>query len=264
MNYLKPSASILSTAALAMSLSHPLHADVTLDFSSPQNSNENMVLSVIGNRAAVKFVDPSGEQVRMVFDNEQDTMVLVMDSQKQYMDMDAMLAAMGQLSGMLSGLMKDLPDDAKGQLGDLFGGLLGGKDKPAPEPETQAVLTETGASDEIAGYKCAVATLKSKDGTTELCLADPGSVGLSANDFSVMQAMLAKQQESVEQVSSVIAVQNIGFDPSNLDKMPLRIKQISGVNAGSVSELQNVSNEVDAAIMVIPDNYKPMELPGVQ
>jgi len=71
-NYLKPSASILTIAALAMSLSHPLHADVTLDFSSPQNSNENMVLSVIGNRAAVKFVDPSGEQVRMVFDNERD------------------------------------------------------------------------------------------------------------------------------------------------------------------------------------------------
>ena len=264
MNHPKPSAPIFFAAALATSLSLPLQADVTLDFSAPQNSNENMVLTVVGNRAAAKFVDQSGEQIRMVFDNEQNTLVMVMDGQQQYMDMDAMVAAMGNLSGMLSGLMKELPADAQGQLGDLFGGLLGGKDKPKPEPEAKAVLTETGASDEIAGYKCDVATLKSKDGTTELCLAEPGSVGVSDSDFAVMQAMLSKQQESVEQVSSVIAMQNIGFDPSDLDKLPLRIKQISGVNQGSVSELKNASSEADGSLVVIPDNYKPMEIPGTQ
>ncbi len=264
MNHLKPSASTFTVAAFAATLSLPLHADVTLDFSAPQNSSENMVLSVIGNRAAAKFVDQSGEQIRMVFDKEQNTLVMVMDAQQQYMDMDEMVAAMGNLSGMLSGLMEDLPEDAKGQLGGLLGGLLGGKDKPAPEPAAKAVLTETGGSDEIAGYKCDVATLESKDGTTELCLAEPGSVGVSDSDFAVMQAMLSKQQESVEQVSSVIKMQNIGFDPGDLDKMPLRIKQISGVNQGSISELKNVSNEADAAMVAIPDNYKPMEIPGIQ
>lgn len=256
-------ASILGLAVLGVSLSLPLHADITLDYSNPNKSSENMVLTVVNNRAAVQFNDGSGEATRMVFDKDQDKLFMVMDSRQQYMDMDSMMKTMGDLSGMLSGMMKDLPADAKGQLGDLLGGLMGGNAEPqAAAPE--AVLTETGASDEIAGFKCAVATLESADQSTELCLAKPAAIGIDDADFAVMQAMLIKQKEAVEMASDMIGMQDIGFNPGDLDRMPLRIKQTAGANEGSVSELRGVRKEVDANAVAIPDNYAPMQMPGVQ
>ncbi|MBX2884957.1 MAG: DUF4412 domain-containing protein, partial [Granulosicoccus sp.] len=241
----------------------PAFADITLDYSNPQKASENMTLTVVNDKAAVQFKDEVGGNTRMVFNKADNKLYMVMDDRKQYMDMDAMMKTMGDLSGMLSGMMKDLPADAQGQLGDLLGGLMGGnKEEPAPAPDP--VLKETGETEEIAGFQCALATLQSQDQTTELCLAQPSKVGISDADFAVMQAMLLKQKEAVEKASDMIGMQDIGFNPGDIDRMPLRISQISGAGAGSVSELRAVREQADTSAVVIPDDYAPMQMPGIQ
>ncbi len=252
----------IATLAAGAVIFSPAFADITLDYSNPQKSSENMTLTVVNNKAAVQFKDEAGGNTRMVFDNSDNKLYVVMDDKKQFMDMDAMMKTMGDLTGLLSGMMKDLPADAQGQLGDLLGGMMGGQEESEPAPEP--VLKETGETQEIAGFQCAVATLKSEQQTTELCLANPSSVGINDADFAVMQAMLLKQKEAADKASDMIGMRDIGFNPGDFDRMPLRISQVSGAGAGSVSELKAVREQADASAVVIPDDYAPMQMPGVQ
>ena len=236
-------------------------ADVALTYSNPAAANENMTLTVTNNRAAVSFSDGRGEAMRMIFDKAADQLLMVMDGQKQYVDMEQMMQGLSGLSGMLSGMMKDLPEDTQGQLGGLLGGLVGGDTQVAvPEP----TFKETGKSEKIAGFSCDVAIMTTQGVSTEMCLADPESIGVTNADFEIMRAMMRKQQESAKQAMDMLGVQDFGFNPGDIDRVPLRVKQLGGQGAGSVFQIKGLSQEIDSAAVVIPEGYGMMKLPSLQ
>lgn len=251
---------VASGLLLGVLVSSSVLADITLTYTNPDQSGGDMVMTVTGGRAAMKFPSGQGQQGRMIFDQAENKLYMVMDEQQQYMDMDAMVESLSGLSGVLSGMMENLPDDAKGELSGMLGGLLGNKDEKAAPAEPK--LVETGQNDEIAGISCAVTKLQTPGQETELCLAKPGAAGVSDDDFAIMRAMMVKQRESADQATQILGIGDIGFNPGKIDRVPLRIKQISGAGAGSMSELKSVSENVDAAAVQIPDSYNLMQMTG--
>ncbi len=247
------------TAVLLTFAAGSVSADIALEYSNPAGQGEGMTLVVSGSRSAMDIPAAQGEEGRIVFDSDSNKLFMVMDSERRYLDMDSMMQSLGGLSNMLAGMMENMPEDTKGQLGGLLGNL-GGNQSPEPMPAPE--LTATGESDTIAGIRCDISTYRAADAEIEMCLADPGDVGISGADFSVLKAMMAKQKESAKQASEMLGMRGMDMGPGAIDQVPLRIRQLSGPDAGSSSEFLGTKQEIDASVTVIPQDYQLMSLTG--
>lgn len=245
--------SICAAAGLLLAAGHA-PADIAITYSNPQGQGENMELVVSGNRAAMQIPTGQGQEGRILYDKESDKMFMVMDADRSYIDMDAMMQTLGGLSDMLAGMMENMPDDAKSQLGGLFGNQGGGQPAPAPE------LVATGQSDSVGGITCSISTYRTSDSEIEMCLADPSDVGVSAADFSVLKAMMAKQKQSAQKAGEMLGMKGLDMGPGAIDQVPLRIRQLSGPEAGTSSEFLGTSQDIDASLVSIPSDYQPMSL----
>ena len=249
---------LIAGASLALLIPAKSFADVTITYSNPIQQGENMVMTVVGNRAAMSVPGPDGQNARIVFDKSADKLLMVMDDKMQYMDMDAMMESLGGLSDMLAGMMENMPEDAQAQMGGILGGLGGQQGQPMEAPEVVA----TGKTDSVAGVKCAISTMQAAGNTTEMCLAQPGDVGISDTDFALLRAMMKKQSLTSRQAGQILGIKGLEFSPAELDGVPVRIKQLTGPEAGTVSEFQGTSADVDASAVAIPDNYQAVTIMG--
>lgn len=254
------SKTLLSAAIMVSTGLIQAHADVALTYSNPENPNQDLVLTVSGNRAAMLIPDGQGNSSRMVYDQAENKLYMVMDDQNQYMDMDAMMQSLGGLSDMLAGAMKNMPEESKGQLGDLFGGMLGNNNEAEPAPAPS--ITSTGQTDSVVGIDCEMFTMQAAGETSEMCLATPGDAGVSDADFQVLQSMMEKQAEVGRKAGEMIGMRGMEFSPGKLNGVPLRIEQVTGSNAGSRSELKSTGGTIDSAVVVIPSDYTPAQLLG--
>ena len=234
------------------------YSDVTITYSSPIKQGDDMVMTVAGNRAAMFVPGPGGEKARMIYDRGMDKLFMVMDDKMQYMDMDAMMQSLGGLSDMLAGMMDNMPEDAQGQLGNILGGLGGQQAQPIEPPE----LVATGETATVAGVNCSISTMKAGGQTTEMCLAEPGDVGINGGDFALLQAMMKKQSQTAQQAGQILGIKGLEFSPGELNGVPVRIKQLTGPEAGTVSEFKGADSEVDASAVAIPDNYQAVNMMG--
>lgn len=234
------------------------HADVMITYSNPVNQDEDMVLTVAGNRAAMNVPGPGGKSGRMIYDRGADKLFMVMDEKMQYMDLEVMMQSLGGLSDMLAGMMENMPEDQRAQLGGVMGNLGGQQAQPVAPPE----ITSTGETATVAGVNCSIQTMKAAGNTTEVCLASPGDVGISDGDFAILQAMMKKQAGTARQAGQMLGIQGLEFSPGELDGVPLRIKQLTGPEAGTTSELKDTSNEVDPSAVAIPESYQPVTMMG--
>ena len=246
---------LFATSTLLLFASTIVSADVAIRYSNPTGQGDDMVLVVSGKRAAMEIPGSQGQDGRIVFDSESNKMFMVMDSERRYMDMDAMMESLGGLSDMLSGMMENMPDDAKTQLGGLLGNL-GGDKAPVAEPE----LVATGQTDTVGGIGCSISTYRSAGSEMEMCLADPDDVGVSKPDFAVLKAMMAKQKESAKQAGEMLGIRGMDMGPGAINQVPLRIRQVSGPDAGSSSEFLGISRDVDTGAVTIPEDYQVMSL----
>ena len=249
----------LVIGALLTLLAHTnIYADVTITYSNPVKQGEDMVMTVVGNRAAMSVPGPDGQNARIVFDKNQDKLFMVMDDKMQYMDMDAMMESLGGLSDMLAGMMENMPEDAQAQMGGILGGLGGQQGQPTAPPELRA----TGETATVGGVSCEISTMQAAGNTTEMCLAQPGDVGIDGSDFALLQAMMKKQSRTARQAGQILGIKGLEFSPAELDGVPVRIKQLTGPEAGTVSEFKGTSSDVDAAAVAIPDGYQAVTIMG--
>jgi len=244
---------LLSTLILPLA-----QADVAITYSDPTNPDQKMLFTVTSNKAAMNIPGPQEQSGRMIYDHALQKLYMVMDDRKQYMDMDAMMQSLGGLSDMLSGMMENMPEETKGKLGGLLGSLTG--NKAAKTEPAAPQLVETGESDKVMGVSCNIATVNSAGQSTEMCLAAPSAIGISNGDFAIIQGMMAKQQQSAEQAAKMLGQSGFGFSPGVLDRVPLRIRQLSGPDAGSYSEIISTSDTADPANVVIPQGYTPVDM----
>ena len=249
----------LTIGTLLMLLAHTnTYADVTITYSNPVKQGEDMVMTVAGNRAAMSVPGPDGQSARIVFDKIQDKLFMVMDDKMQYMDMDAMMESLGGLSDMLAGMMENMPEDAQAQMGGILGGLGGQQGQSIEPPE----LIATGESATVAGVSCEISTMQAAGNTTEMCLAQPSDVGIDGSDFALLRAMMKKQSRTARQAGQILGIKGLEFSPAELDGVPVRIKQLTGPEAGTVSEFKGTSTDVDAAAVAIPEEYQAVTIMG--
>ena len=249
-----PLANILTLASI-LCVSGPAQSDIAITYSDPTDSSGQMVLTVAGNRAAMQVPGPKGGEGRIVYDHSSNKMYMVMDSEKQFIDIESMMESLSGLSSMLAGMMENMPEETKGQLGGILGNL-GGSKQPTEAPQ----LVETGQSDSVMGISCKIATMASAGNSSEMCLANPSELGISKADFAILQGMMAQQQKSAKQMGEMLGMKSLELGPGALDRVPLRIKQTSGPEAGTSSEVIATSNEVNVEAVVIPDSYTPMDM----
>lgn len=245
--------SIAGMAALLLALAAgQARADVTIRYTNPLAPEGEMTLATSGNRAAMR-VPVGARDGRILYDRDGHRMLVVIDSDRSYMDVDTVLAALGGLSGLLAGLVEDMPGDLKSQLDGLLdsAGKAGGR---APE------VSDTGQTDTVRGISCRVSIYRWPDSAAEMCLADPGEMGISAGDFSMLRAMVAKQEASVRLLGEILglSVPDLGLDV--IDRVPLRIRQLSGPDAGSGTEFLGISREVNPALVALPSDYRLVSL----
>jgi len=240
---------------LCTGLSLMARADIAITFGAPGGGDELTIMTVIGQKAAMGMKSPDGRDGRLVYDADADKLLMVMDGEKQYMDMDQMMQQMSGLSNMLSGMMQNMPEGTKSKLQGLFG--EGKKNQP-----DQAQMVKTGKNDNVAGIDCEIVQFSSAMSSSELCLADPGDAGITTADFRVLKGMMEKQQQMAQKASQMMGAGSMSFGPTDMNQIPVRSRQLSGPAAGTTMELVGVFENVDPAATNIPADYQPMAMPG--
>lgn len=260
MNRLFKNSAAATMAAMTLIVAD-VHGDIAITYSNPANASEQMLFTITNNRAAMNIPAEQNQDGRMIYDHGENKLYMVMDDRKQYMDMDAMMKSLGGLSSMLSGMMENVPEETKSQLDGLLSGLTKNDESNTAAPDPQ--LVETGETDTVMGVTCSIATVKTESQSMEMCLAEPSKVGISEADFAILQGMMAKQQQSAEQAAKMLGQSGLGFSPGVLDRVPVRIRQLSGPDAGSFSEITSTSDTTDPANVAIPDDYQPVDMSAV-
>ena len=229
-------------------------ADVTLHYSNPLAQGGELTLAASGDRAAMRFPLGQGEG-RILYESDGNRMFVVIDRDRTYLDMDDTLATLGGLAGLLAGMMEDMPDDLKSQVEGLLDNAGSGKVR-------SPAVSDTGLTDHVLGNACRIATYRWQDAETEVCLAPPGELGIDAGEFAVLRAMVAKQVASLKQLGEILGftVPDLGLDL--IDRVPLRVRQLSGPDAGAGMEFLGIRYGVDGALMSVPSDYRRISLAG--
>jgi hypothetical protein len=112
--------------------------DITLHTTRPGAAAQDMVVRAKGDKLRFDTPGPDGKTTSAVYDPSTNKLVMIMDAQKAYMDMD----------------------------------FSAPNAKPNTNPQTSAV-DKTGKSETIAGYDCEDWTVKDPSGKrTEVCMAE--------------------------------------------------------------------------------------------
>ncbi len=226
----------------------PARADISLHYSYPWDGKQELVLATKDERAVLQ-IQWGGKSYRILFDRSRDRMFLIVDTDRVYMDLDAMIAGLGELSGLLTNMLPGLSNDLKNQLDRLL----------APSGSNSHLLPDispTGEIEEVRGFGCQITLFHWLDTTAKVCLADPASVGIAEEDFQLLRQMIMRQVDTFRLLEATLGIRipELGF--STMDQVPLRLRNVSGPYAGSTVILQGIDPETDPARMTVPSDYR--------
>lgn len=205
----------------------------------------------------------------LLFQQASETMTIIDHSEKTTLDIDAqkVAALANQAQGMMDIIRQQLAQEMDGmseeqrqKVQDMIEGLGGGQLIQAPDTPQPKSMKQTGEQT-INGYTCQRIEVWEGDAkVSEVCTAEPEAVGISAEDYGVIQAMQTMSQKLREQTAKISAQmgQNVPqFGDADAPGVPVQMKD----NAGNTMTITEVQPGIGDADMNKPAGYSPKEMP---
>jgi hypothetical protein len=134
------------------------------------------------------------------------------------------------------------------------------------EPARSAKLVKTGGVKEVAGVRCEEIKLaQSGAKSTDVCLARPDDLRLSAEDAAALESLLGftrKLAAKAEALAGPLGFRVQGLAPADLTGIPVEIRE-HGHKHPLVMSLREIGSPKDAgAALAVPEGYraKPLNL----
>ena len=171
-------------------------------------------------------------------------------------DKQAMEDSMSQMSEMMKQVEEQLANLPKEQREAMMKTMPGLGDRGS---KAQAAPTEfewTGDKKRVAGYPCRVARVKKAGNEAgEACIARPGDLGMSDDDFEALASMFEVMQEYASEVSGDDAMP----DMRKIGGFPIAAND---PESGTSSALISASDaDLEGVLFEIPAGYKRQTMP---
>lgn len=196
--------------------------EITMHATTSRGTAEDITFDAKGNK--IRFDAPSqrGEQSHVIFESGSKKILVVMDTQKSYMEMD--LTAMQNMAV----------------------GMGHAPNQPSV-PSAQATVTKTGKHEKIAGYDCEDWDIKEQNGKkAQACIAE----GIPFLDFASLSPMQAPQNNWMTELHDkrLFPLKVVEYDPAGKEMSRMEVTKIE-------------KKKLDDSVFAIPAGYKKIEIP---
>lgn len=267
--------STLATSISLLVLGGFAHADATLRFAvttSEQPKPAVQTVYVAGGKFLVKAAggDP---RIDLLYERGKDTMFVIDHQSKSYIAFDEnAIAKLGQAAAMMAAVqrqlaeqMKDMPPEQKAKLRELLGGMADPEttdDAAANAPRTIKKL----GNKSVSGIKCQqMEVYRGAKKQSEMCVADPGTIGLSGEDMKTIHALQAFQERMWAQASKIsnkMGGHMPEFGGKNIPGVPVKMKDFAGP-APTTMTVTKVDPGVGGKVLSLPKGYSATSLPNL-
>ena len=246
-------------------MSAALFADTRLSIQHTEPGKQPQTQSVMITGGKVRMEQGAMDDTVLLYHQQTNTFYAIQPSQKTYLELDPVKAGemMDQASQMqqqmmaqLQERMKDMPEEQREQMM----AMMNRSGQPMPGlPEEPVRYQSRGGSDSVGGFSCRwVDAYHGERKVRELCLADPGTMGMPSGDKDTMMAM----QTSMKALAKRLG--NAGmFQDDMPDGFPVHVRHYdNGGQVSSEQQVQAISHDgIDGGLFEVPSGYEKQELP---
>ncbi|MDZ7747467.1 MAG: DUF4412 domain-containing protein [Halofilum sp. (in: g-proteobacteria)] len=167
-------------------------------------------------------------------------------------DVQRMAKQMQQVRKQVEQQLQNMPEDQRAQMRKQMEQMM-----PGGGPPPKIRVEPTGGSGIVAGASCRKARLFRDDQAThELCVAEPGALGIPSDAFDTMMAMFGFFEEisgAAGGEGADIQVRAMEEMMSELGGMPARSRPLAGGAAWEIAGVE--SRSIDAGQFEVPSGY---------
>lgn len=246
-----------SCLVIGLVLMGPAFAGTVIETESSQQGMNRMIVS--------------GDQVRMesrgqamLFDASAREMTVLIPSQSKYQVMDQqdvrkLGEQMQQMRSQMEQQLQNVPEDQRAEMRKQMQSMMPGM---GDQPEIR--VEATGGSASVAGASCREArVLRDDQPTHEVCVAEPGALGIPDEDFETLMSMFG----FFEEMAGVMGGGNAEMGApemrqmmNELGGMPARAQAVDGSNSWQITGVE--AHSVDASQFEVPADYEEAESAG--
>ncbi len=256
----------LTLSSLCLLLPATSFADTRLSIENTDSGENAQMQAVLVTRGKVRMEQGGDDDTLLLYFQEGNTFYAIQPSDKSYMEFDpeeagAMMDQASQMQqqmmAQLQERMKDLPAEQREQMMEMM--KRSGQTMPG-SPEEPVRYESRSGSDTVGGFSCSwVEAYQGAQKVRELCLADPGSMGMASADKDTMTAMQTSMMALAKRLG------NAGMFQDNMpDGFPVHVRHFDASGRlTSEQRVQGVSTDtLDSSLFELPAGYQKRELPS--
>jgi hypothetical protein len=250
----------------------PSNADSTIEF-YVEEGQKKAVQPVIVKDGQIMVKAAGGDRNLDIFYQRANEQLVLIDHKKQRFTpiteekIDRIARQTQDLQPLLQGFgdqLKKLSPKQRAKWEEMLGGIsidqLGSRDNPA----NNSRLVKTGHGKQVAGINCEMLdVLQGSAKLAEVCLANPSSMQLSADDYATIHSLLAFTHRIATKAQGFASQFGISLPPiqlSDLAGVPVEMVDFSGKHP-TVMALNRITGSVSPDDRLqVPTGYQPQEL----
>lgn len=229
-------------------------ADTTLVYNNAKGQEASVMYLSDG---VIKMVSSEGqEKTEVIYRQGEGSFTVVMHSEKKYMpfgaeEIEKLSDVSAMVNAMLDKQLANMPEAQREQARAMMEGMIKSRmPKQAPVPEYQ----KTAESRDVNGYACEVVEKITRGKNTgDFCVAEYGSLGISAGEYDAISGMM--------KVAEKLAAQFGNDNSMNLDQIGQVVPVQYDMNGVKASLVDVSHNDLGSAMFQVPAGYEKQALP---
>lgn len=250
----------------------PSNADSTIEF-RVEEGQKTAVQPVVITDGQIMVKGAGGDRNLDIFYQRASEQLVLIDHKKQRFTpiteekIDRIARQTQDLQPLLQGFgdqLRKLPPKQRAKWEEMLGGISIDQLGSAQSAANDSRLVKTGRAKQVAGISCEqMDVLQKETKLAEVCLANPSSMQLPADDYATIRSLLAFTQRIAAKAQGFASQFGISLPPielSDLAGVPVEMVDFSGKRP-TVMALNRISDSISPENRPqIPSGYQPEEL----
>ncbi len=250
----------------------PSNADSTLEF-NVEEGQKTAVQPVVVTDGQIMVKGAGGDRNLDIFYQRASERLVLIDHKKHRFTpiteekIDRIARQTRDLQPLLQGFgdqLRKLPPKQRAKWEEMLGGISIDQLGSAKSAANDSRLVKTGRAKQVAGIDCEqMDVLQKETKLAEVCLANPSSMQLPADDYATIRSLLAFTQRIAAKAQGFASQFGISLPPielSDLAGVPVEMVDFSGKRP-TVMALNRISDSISPENRPqIPSGYQPEEL----
>jgi len=258
------------TVILGTMLSVPAHSDATLRFKVSTGKQSPAKIQTVFVKDGKFLVQAAGGDPNfdLLYTRNGDTLYVIDHQRRNFITFDEKaIAQISQTAAMVSAIqrqlaehIKKMPPEQQERMKRMLGDIPDPEENENPGPRS---IKHVGAG-VVTGFSCKrLAVYRGDIKYSEMCVAEPSTVGLSADDMLTIRSLQAFQERvwtQASKISNKMGGHMPEFGGRNIPGVPVEMRDLTGPNP-TVMTVMTANAGVGGRSMEIPRGYRATSLP---